>query len=187
MSAIQQLYINPYHILSILSISFWDIFDGIMPKASSDTIQSDPRIARAILSAPYPLATIRGRPYLIIPRPILGQGGGITFINRPPFLHQLNLIALSATPHDQQVTTTSQPSVWTGNLSVPPSNVPITEVLSEGGRNVASRLSEALRPPDSARTDDRMSGIETAGPLRVAQEVGRLSLPSTPIPQAVSR
>lgn len=162
-----------------------------MPKASPETIQSDPRFARAILSAPYPLASIRTRSYILLRpvnpqqnHPINGQRQqvqAVAFVPNAPYFYGPSTEygqqqALPPTQFNHAGATGM--GGWPVPIAVPtPSHhVPATAQTS-AQQAAAQQLDTALRSPMDISIDGGGAAEETAtlGPLHIAHEIGRLT------------
>lgn len=155
-----------------------------MPKASPETLNADPRIARAILSAPYPLASIRTRSYIVF-RPVHAPGdnggtghGGQQLMRPVGFVSNVPYPGSSPLPLSGQGIH-SGPVPPLGGWRIPiavPRQQPQLPPQTDAQRAAAQQLQEALRPPPPAFGSDAppRGGEAAEGALHVAHEIGKI-------------
>jgi hypothetical protein len=143
-----------------------------MPKASPEPNQSDPRVARAILSAPYPLPVVRSRPYFIV-RPVQDPTGrqrppqAVTFVTNPPYFYGLHPGQSLALPAHSGSIRPPGPGGWPLAIATP-ARPPPPSLQTAEQRLAVERVMEAMQSPVD------ISDV-AGGPLHVAHEIGKLT------------
>lgn len=155
-----------------------------MPKASAENTESDPRVARAILSAPYPLPSLRTRPYIIF-RPIHPPGNqvpgaqrqyrAVAFVPNAPYFYGPNGSVPPPTHPSLDGVGPLGQGGWPMPIALPSQPLP-TVAQTDEQKMRAEQLSEALRSPmDISEAGQGGQGSSTMGPLQVAHEIGKIT------------